>query len=223
MFYHIETDERMAGGKNGTVYTLMHNGGARAEIWPAHGFNCLRWQVDTDNGRADLLYSAPDWATNPVPTRSGIPILFPFPNRIRDGKYNFGGKDYNLPLNDPAKKNAIHGFAPRHSCACSAMKHQALPRGSTLISRLRSMRRKRFPFGLPTICSRWSTGLQRKRCESNRACGTSARIRCRSASAFIPIFAFLHAMRRLIRHGFMRRPVPFGSASTTSRRANGCR
>jgi aldose 1-epimerase len=113
MFYHLETEERTAGGKTGTVYTLRHNGGAEAEVWPAHGFNCLRWRVPVAGAKHDLLYAAADWDTNPVPTRSGVPILFPFPNRIRDGRFRFGGKEYELPRNDPAKKNAIHGWAPR--------------------------------------------------------------------------------------------------------------
>jgi len=115
MFYHIETEERTAGGRSGTVYTIKHTGGqAEAEIWPAHGFNCLRWKVKTDTGYHDLLYAAPDWDTNPVPSRSGIPVLYPFPNRIRDGRYNFGWKSYQLPLNDSTKKNSIHGYAPRY-------------------------------------------------------------------------------------------------------------
>ncbi|MCE9531326.1 MAG: aldose 1-epimerase [Planctomycetes bacterium] len=115
MFYHIETEERSAGGRSGTVYTLKHAGGAaEAEVWPAHGFNCLRWRVNTGEGLRDLLYASPEWDSNPVPSRSGVPILYPFPNRIRDGKYSFGWKNYQLPLNDSTKKNAIHGYAPRH-------------------------------------------------------------------------------------------------------------
>ncbi len=114
MFYHIETEERTSGGRTGTVYTLKHGGHSEVEIWPEHGFNCLRWRVVTGEGRHDLLYAAPDWDRNPGPTRSGIPILFPFPNRIRDGKFSSGWRDYELPCNDNAQKNAIHGFAPRH-------------------------------------------------------------------------------------------------------------
>jgi len=115
MFYHIETEERAIGGRNGTVYTLIHSGRqAEAEVWPAHGFNCLRWRINTGEALHDVLYAARDWETNPVPTRSGIPILFPFPNRIRDGKFSCGWKDYQLPVNDPAHRNAIHGFTPRH-------------------------------------------------------------------------------------------------------------
>lgn len=110
MLYHIDTDERTAGGHTGTVYILSRRDiGARAEIWTAHGFNCLRWQV----GGHDLLFSAEDWANNPLPTRSGVPILFPFPNRIRDGKYEHAGKQYQLPKNDSTHRNSIHGFSPR--------------------------------------------------------------------------------------------------------------
>ncbi len=36
--------------------------------------------------------------------------LIPFANRIKDGKYSFNGKCYQLPLDCPAKIHAIHGF-----------------------------------------------------------------------------------------------------------------
>ncbi len=36
--------------------------------------------------------------------------LIPFPNRIKDGKYVFAGKNYQLPINHPAENHAIHGF-----------------------------------------------------------------------------------------------------------------
>ena len=51
--------------------------------------------------------------SNGRPTRSGVPVLFPFPNRIRDGKFYWQGRLYSLPLNDSTAKNAIHGFACR--------------------------------------------------------------------------------------------------------------
>ena len=110
MLYHIETEERTVGHHAGTVYTLVRNDiGAMAEIWPSLGFNCLKWQC----GGQDLLYAAADWYENPLPTRSGIPILFPFPNRIRDGRFTHEGKSFQLPKNDSTHLNAIHGFSPR--------------------------------------------------------------------------------------------------------------
>ena len=37
-------------------------------------------------------------------------ILFPFANRIKDGKYEFQNKTYNLDCNEPDRNNAIHGL-----------------------------------------------------------------------------------------------------------------
>jgi aldose 1-epimerase len=113
--YEVTTERReAAGGLDGTVYVLADSTGwCRAEIWPALGFNCIRWQVAWQRRTLDLLYSDPQLFENPRPTRSGIPVLFPFPNRIRDGRFDWQGKSYQLPPNDPSGKNAIHGFACR--------------------------------------------------------------------------------------------------------------
>jgi aldose 1-epimerase len=100
-------------GMDATIYTLEEDAGSRAEIWPALGFNCYRWQVLRGLLLYELLYADPQLFGNSRPTRSGIPILFPFPNRIRAGRFSWEGKDYQLPLNDPPLKNAIHGFACR--------------------------------------------------------------------------------------------------------------
>ena len=104
----VSTRTAKAGELSGTVFELS-TGSARAEIWPMNGFNCLKWQID---GR-DLLYCAPDWETNPVPTRSGHPVLFPFPNRLAHGKLSANGVEYQLPLTEATKTHAIHGFTPR--------------------------------------------------------------------------------------------------------------
>ena len=37
-------------------------------------------------------------------------LLFPFPNRIKDGNYTFNNTDYQLDLNEPQLQNAIHGL-----------------------------------------------------------------------------------------------------------------
>src|SRR5262249_916220 len=115
MGFQTRTEIRAtSGGQDGTVFVLEDGAGsARAEIWPAGGFNGHRWRVTLDGTRRDLLYSDPQFFHGAKPTRSGIPILFPFPNRIRDGRFSWAGKEYRLPLNDPSGKNAIHGFACR--------------------------------------------------------------------------------------------------------------
>jgi aldose 1-epimerase len=37
-------------------------------------------------------------------------VLVPWPNRIEDGSYEFGGKRMQLPLSEPENGNAIHGL-----------------------------------------------------------------------------------------------------------------
>src|SRR5438105_1696161 len=37
-------------------------------------------------------------------------VLIPWPNRIRDGKFTYGGVAEQLPLTEPTLHNAIHGL-----------------------------------------------------------------------------------------------------------------
>ncbi len=37
-------------------------------------------------------------------------LLVPWPNRIEDGRYEFDGHRYQLPLDEPERRNAIHGL-----------------------------------------------------------------------------------------------------------------
>jgi aldose 1-epimerase len=37
-------------------------------------------------------------------------VLIPWPNRIEDGSYEFDGMSHQLPLTEPARRNAIHGL-----------------------------------------------------------------------------------------------------------------
>jgi aldose 1-epimerase len=100
-------------GHDPTLYVLEDGRGAMAEVWPALGFNCVRWRAVRGGQPLEMLYSDPALFQGARPTRSGVPVLFPFPNRIRDGRFEWDGQSYQLPLNDPAQKNAIHGFACR--------------------------------------------------------------------------------------------------------------
>jgi aldose 1-epimerase len=58
-------------------------------------------------GELDLLdaYGADEMAT-----AGRGQVLIPWPNRIEDGAYEFGGKRHQLPLNEPEARNAIHGL-----------------------------------------------------------------------------------------------------------------
>jgi aldose 1-epimerase len=113
MAFHVSEKEARAGDRTGTAFVLAGDG-CRAEVWPTHGFNCLRWQaINADGGFDDLIFAMPDWEQNPVPTRSGHPVLFPFPNRLRNGRFEHAGQTWQLPLNEASGLHAIHGFTPR--------------------------------------------------------------------------------------------------------------
>jgi aldose 1-epimerase len=113
MPYQIRSEQRPNSMQlDGTVFVLWDSSsGAGAEVWPALGFNCFRWQTTWKDQTLDLLYSDPQIFEGARATRSGIPVLFPFPNRLRGGHFSWLGQEYQLPLNDASKKHAIHGFA----------------------------------------------------------------------------------------------------------------
>jgi aldose 1-epimerase len=116
MSFQLRTEERRFGSWTSAVLVLEdETGSARAEVLPDVGFNCWRWQAVVEGQRLDVLFGELQHFALNVPTRSGIPILFPFPNRIRAGRFTWEGRDYQLPPNDPGNKNAIHGFACRRA------------------------------------------------------------------------------------------------------------
>ena len=105
----VETAPRACQGAEWLAYLLEDTAGpARFEVWPHHGFWGASWQVWRPNShdRHELLFTQPD---RPL-IQQGIPLLFPFPNRIRDGRFTWQGRDWQLPCNDPAGRNAIHGL-----------------------------------------------------------------------------------------------------------------
>jgi aldose 1-epimerase len=83
---------------------------AQAEILPSFGFNMFDLRLPLAGEVRPLLVAAPDFPDRPShPAGNGTPVLFPFPNRIRGGRFSFHGRDFQLPAtNGP---NAIHGFA----------------------------------------------------------------------------------------------------------------
>lgn len=109
----ITKSQVRAGGQSDTAYTL-ENDSSKLTVWPAFGFNALEWKIRKDDGSwGDIFYTAADWHQNPLPTRSGHPILFPFPNRLEHGKMRFGNQEFQLPLTESTRTHSIHGFTPR--------------------------------------------------------------------------------------------------------------
>jgi aldose 1-epimerase len=67
-------------------------------------------RVPTPSGEVVDVLRGPDSADQlrAAPARFGLPLLFPFPNRITGGRYTFRGQTYQLPVN--SRGTAIHGL-----------------------------------------------------------------------------------------------------------------
>jgi len=89
--------------------------GSCARIAAHLGFNCYEFQAIVGGHPVNVLDAAPDFPDGRQrPSGHGIPLLFPFPNRIRSGKFHWQGRDYTLPsglVGYDGTGNAIHGFA----------------------------------------------------------------------------------------------------------------
>ncbi|MCB0704836.1 MAG: hypothetical protein KDC34_05975 [Saprospiraceae bacterium] len=91
---------------NWEVLRLSDSSGNSIVIAPARGACLLdlsfngRHLLRSYQNEAEL--SSLDWM------RSAL--LFPFPNRMKDGQYQWHGQQYQFPINEPARNNALHGF-----------------------------------------------------------------------------------------------------------------
>jgi aldose 1-epimerase len=107
MGFRVNSETR----KGRMVHTLHdETSGASASVLPSYGFNLFDLRLPVAGKVMRVIDAAADFVENPRNAgRNGIPILFPYPNRVRAGHYAFGGKNYELPIT--LAPNAIHGFA----------------------------------------------------------------------------------------------------------------
>ena len=87
----------------------LKNGKWEATVVPAYGMTTTALTYD---GEAILRAPASDEAFEKRPTVYGVPLLLP-PSRTEGGKFTFDGVEYNLPINEPARGNHLHGFLNR--------------------------------------------------------------------------------------------------------------
>src|SRR5690349_18659963 len=89
---------------------LRDSSGSVAEIAPALGFNCHRFAVERGQNLVEVLWREPSFLNGTgMPSRSGVPVLFPFPGRLPGQTLSWQGSAYDLGSND-GRGNAIHGF-----------------------------------------------------------------------------------------------------------------
>jgi aldose 1-epimerase len=100
----------LSGLEMNAITITDHLSGSTARILPELGFNCFEFRAVVNGHQVDVLDSLPGFENGNVkPSSSGVPILFPFPNRIRGGRFAWKGQEYVLPGTDKWG-NAIHGL-----------------------------------------------------------------------------------------------------------------
>ena len=83
---------------------------ASAKIIPKLGNNCYSFTQTVGTESINIIEPPPDLKTLAQrPSGYGNPILFPFPNRIRQGHFLFEGKPYTFDK-APKSPNSIHGL-----------------------------------------------------------------------------------------------------------------
>lgn len=92
----------------------LEMGGFAVSFRPQLGANMVRLQHKTSG--IEILRTPPDDETyRAKPEIWGMPVLMP-PNRIRDGRFVYQQREYQLPVNEPM---------PRHTCLHGIILHKA--------------------------------------------------------------------------------------------------
>lgn len=88
---------------------------AEARLEPRRGGNVVRFRVARPGGgRLDLLVPPrPPRGLGAVGVGAGLPVLFPFPNRVARGRYDFDGAAFRLRPDPRMGGHHIHGLAGR--------------------------------------------------------------------------------------------------------------
>ncbi len=119
-------------GNHRVLRLIDDDSGASAAILPGYGFNLFDLQLPISGEVRPVVAADPTFAESPSkPARSGFPLLFPFPNRIRDARFDFEGRTYELVPNKPP--HAIHGFAL--DAAWDVIEHGGGPSGASVLGR----------------------------------------------------------------------------------------
>ena len=105
-------------------------------------------------------------------------VLIPWPNRIEDGSYEFDGRQHQLPLDELAARNAIHGLVRWAGWSVRRARRRAASCWSTS-----SHPQPGYPFSL-ALTIEYALS-DRRSVRSRRRPPTSARIRARTAAASI--------------------------------------
>ena len=87
------------------------DGRAVAWVCPEIGGNTVAYAVKVGERWVQLLDIAPPATLAEVPSRFGLPVLFPFPGHMRNRRYQWNGQTIEVPPTFPGIDAVTHGFA----------------------------------------------------------------------------------------------------------------
>ncbi|MGH2859830.1 MAG: aldose 1-epimerase family protein [Solirubrobacteraceae bacterium] len=100
-----------------------------------------------------------------LPTFARGQVLIPWPNRLRDGRYEFDGEPQQLPLSEPDQGNAIHGLVrwagwtvAQRDGANVRMEHRLYPREGYPFALALAIEYRLGPSGLTVTTSATNAG-----------------------------------------------------------------
>ena len=85
--------------RDGVDVVTLRDGDSVAEVAPGLGNNCFAFAT-----AQPVLEAVAFEEFRAKPTSYGIPIMLPFPNRIRDGRFTFNGETYSI---DPPRHGMV--------------------------------------------------------------------------------------------------------------------
>jgi aldose 1-epimerase len=135
-------DKATVGAPSGQQWRIAADGHQATVVAVGGGLREYRWDS------RDLIDGYPEHEMAP---HSAGAVLAPWPNRIRDGQYSFGGREHQLPLSEPTRHNAIHGLVNWVAWECELLGPEAVVLGHTLPPR------PGYPWPL-RLRTRWSVG-----------------------------------------------------------------
>jgi aldose 1-epimerase len=98
--------------RDGLTFDVLREPATESEAWILGdvGANCVQFVTRVAGQRLEVIRPPSSWdAFRAMPVLWGSAVLFPFPGRIREGKFSFDNVDYRLPLNETSLGNALHG------------------------------------------------------------------------------------------------------------------
>ncbi len=114
-----------------TAYQLVHEASdSLIELVPECGARISRMRLAAKEEAIDVLVGDTDAKALQINKGYKSAILFPFPNRIKDGKYSFENEAYDIPQNRAKEQNAIHGLV--YNRAFEVTDQQANEKGAAI-------------------------------------------------------------------------------------------